>query len=332
MSGDRVRVAQVGVGGMGLAHVRAVAASTRATMVGVCDVSEAAVAAAQAVAPAPAFDSLDELLATAQPDALILVLPHDLYPAAVALAAEHRVAVLKEKPFARNLADAEAMHRAVTSAGIPFLCGAQRQFAKPFAEARRLLDEGAVGDVFLTQGAIFYPWQLDSTRWSWRGERERSGGIAVVDSGWHSLDAIVWLKGLPTSVYCRTGSMRAADGPYEVDDKAVVVFDFADGSIGSMSACYVTVPSRYELRLHGTQGTLDLTPERLRLHPRPSGAVTEVLDDGADVIAAQFEHFLDVLLAGARPRVGIEEALRLQRVVEAAYQSAASGQRVDLQW
>lgn len=332
MTRDRVRVAQVGVGGMGAAHVRAVAASARAEMVALCDVSPAALKAGRGESDIPCFSDPARMFAEAQFDAVILVLPHDLYPPVVAMAAERGVAVLKEKPFARNLTDALDMHNAVTTAGIPFLCGAQRQFAKPFVEARARLDAGEVGDVFLTQGTIFYPWRLDSAEWSWRGDRSRSGGIAVVDSGWHSLDAICWLKGLPSSVYCRVGAMKAAAGDYAVDDKAVVVMDFPDGSIGSMTACYVTVPSIYELRLHGTRATLELTPNTLRLHPRPSGEVVEVADDGADVIAAQFEHFLDVLLDGATPRVGIDEALRLQRVVEAAYESAETGERVDLLW
>ena len=140
----------------------------------------------------------------------------------------------------------------------------------------------------------------------------------MVDSGWHILDAIAWLKGLPTSVYCRTGTLKAAGGEYDVDDKAVLAFDFGDGSIGSMTACFVTVPGRYEVRLHGTQGTLELTTNKLVLYPRRGGEPLVVEDDGTDLIAAQFEHFCDVVLDGATPRVGAEQAPHLHAVADAA--------------
>lgn len=325
----KLRVAQVGVGGMGRAHVAAVRGSSRAELVGVCDVSPEACEAASE-GNVPAFNEVRAMLDEVRPDALIAVLPHDLYPDVIELAASRGIHVLKEKPFARNLSDALRMHAAVTQSGIKFLSAAQRQYTLPFQRARELVAEGVLGEIFLVQGTILYCWRLDSTTWSWRGQRERSGGIAVVDSGWHILDAMLWLKGMPSSVYCRIGGLRAASGDYDVDDKAVMAFDFSDGAVGCLTACYLTVPSRFELSLHGTRGTLELSQSKLSLLPRGQGETTVVEDDGGNPIVKQFEHFLEVVLDDAKPRAGIEEALRLQRVVEACYESASTDRRVAL--
>lgn len=326
----RVRVAQIGVGGMGRAHVEAVRASRRADLVAVCDVSEAALAAVQASGAVPTFSDYRTMFDAVPFDALICVLPHDAYPEVIELAAARGVHVLKEKPFARNLTDALRMHAAIERSGIAFLCGAQRQYSLPFVRAGEMMAAGELGDVFLAQGQILYRWRLDSAEWGWRGELDRSGGIAIVDSGWHILDALVWLKGMPSSVYARVGRMPAAAGDYEVDDKAILCVDFPDGAIGVVTACYLTLPNRFELLLCGTTAALELTQTRLTLHPRDGSAAVAIEDPGGNPIAAQFEHFLDVILNGVKPRVGAAEALAIQRVVQAAYESAATDRRVEL--
>ena len=326
-----LRIAQVGVGGMGRAHVRAALANPRCELVGLCDVSSEALEAARDGEDIPCFGDLESLLNGVACDALIAVLPHHLYPDALAAAARSGVAILKEKPFARNLTDAMAIHNAVVSAGVPFLCAAQRRYGRPFQKARELLSAGACGDIFMVRGLITYPWRLDG-EWGWRGERTMSGGIALVDSGWHSLDAIVAFKGLPRSVYCRVGGLKAGVDQDEVDDKAIVVFEFADGAIGSLTACFQTVPSRFELALHGTAATIEVDAKGLTLYPRAGRQPQRFEDDGTDPIAAQLDHFIDVVLEGAEPRVGIDQALAMQRVVEAGYESAATGRAVELLW
>jgi len=331
MSGRVLRVAQVGVGGMGRAHVRVALANPRSELVGLCDVSAEALQAARDGHDIPCFRDLESMLGAIDCDALVAVLPHHLYPDALAAAAKRGLAILKEKPFARNLTDGMAIQNAVTTAGVPFLCAAQRRYGTPFRKAEELLASGALGDVFMVRGLITYPWRLDGA-WGWRGSRAQSGGIALVDSGWHSLDAIVAFKGLPTSVYCKVGGMKAGVDQDEVDDKAIMVLEFADGAIGSLTACFQTVPNRFELALHGTAATLEADAKGMTLYPRGPGEPQRFEDDGADPIAAQFDHFLDVCLDGATPRVGIDQALAMQRVVEAGYESAATGRAVSLLW
>lgn len=331
MSERVVRVAQIGVGGMGRAHVRAALANPRAELVGLCDVSAEALEAAREGRDMPVFRNLEAMLGAVACDALVVVLPHHLYPEALASAARRGVAILKEKPFARNLTDAMAMHHTVTSAGVPFLCAAQRRYGTPFRKAEALLRSGALGNVFMVRGLITYPWRLEGG-WGWRGTHAQSGGIALVDSGWHALDAIAAFKGLPSSVYCRVGGMAAGVAQDEVDDKAIAVVEFADGAIGSLTACFQTVPNRFELALHGTAATIEVDAKGLSLYARAGGAPERFEDDGVDPIAAQFDHFLDVVLDGVTPRVGIDQALAMQRVVEAGYESASTGRAVELSW
>lgn len=329
MVARRLRVAHLGVGGMARAHLQAARASNRAEVVGLCDIAPAALDEARGDEAVPCFQDYAAMLDAVRPEATVLSLPHDLYPAAVAEAARRGIAILKEKPFARNLTDALDMHQAVTAAGVPFLCAAQRKFTRPFELAREMVADGRVGDIFLTRALITYPWRIGGD-WGWRAIRSRSGGIAILDSGWHALDALVWLKGRPSSVYARIGAMQAAPGSYDVDDKGVLTFDFADGSIGCLVASHVTAPSRFELCLHGTAATLELTADRLFIHPRSGGQPEVVEADGRQPVAAQFEHFVDVVTDGVTPATGIETALQIQRVVEAAYESAATGRAVDL--
>jgi predicted dehydrogenase len=333
---------------MGAAHVRAVVANPRAELVAVCDVNEAAVAELVRQYGVSGHTDYEELLALDNLDAVIVVLPHYLYPPVIVRAAERGLHILKEKPFARNLADARTMAAALSPLAPPslppgsggdgggaaspvFMVAAQRQFSAAYRRAGEIVAAGRVGDVYLVHGTILYSWNPDGRNWRWRGVLEQSGGIAIVDSGWHILEAVQQLKGAPEKVYCSIGRRRGAveaGVAYEVDDKGVLTLEYPDGAVGSIVTSYIALPNRFEILLHGTAGNLEVHPDRLILYDRRQVVEEFTAPTGEDLIGAQLDHFLDAVLSGQPPACGLDEALLIQSVIEAAYRSAATGEPV----
>ncbi len=332
-SGLPLGVLQIGAGGAGTGHLRAVAANPRCRLVAVADVAAEAREAASRDYGVPAYEDYHEMLRRHASEAslAIIVLPHHLYPEAVEAAAEAGLHILKEKPFARNLADARRMAAALHSRERVYMTAAQNAFSPAQQQARELIRSGAIGEIYLAVGTILYSWNPDGQNWRWRGRRALSGGTAILDAGWHILESVSAVMGRPQRVYATIGSMRACPGgDYDTDDKGVLGLEYAGGAIASVVTCHVALPRRFELLLHGTQGNLEVQPERLVRYDRRAVVRAYDLPAATDLRAVQLNHFLDCVLHGSQPHCGLERSLELQLIVEAAYRSAAEGRAVAL--
>ena len=325
-----LRFVVVGPGGMGQGHVNALKTIPEATLVGVCDVNPE-VRKTYADQGVPAFEEWSDLYTSVQADCAIINLPHYLYPKAVIAAMERGLHVLKEKPFARTLADAERMAEAAKATGRTLMVAGQTKFLPAFQKAQELIQTGALGDIFLARYAMIYQWGSGlKNEWSWRGENAKSGGVAIIDSGYHPLDQMQWFRGRPSAVFAVTGAMKAAPGTdYDVDDKAVVTLEYPDGGIGVVTICFLTLPGENHLLLHGTKASLDVQGGCMKLIPR-EGTPEEFTFGEVDSLAAEQREFIAAIRENRAPLGAPEHALQVQQVIEAAYQSAASGERVVL--
>ncbi|OGV74440.1 MAG: hypothetical protein A3K19_05505 [Lentisphaerae bacterium RIFOXYB12_FULL_65_16] len=326
----KLRVGAIGVGGMGKAHLDSILVHKGVTVRAVCDVSTAALDAVQTPG-VHKYTDWRELIAKEELDLVAVCLPHHLYPPVVIAALKAGLHVYKDKPFAKDLADARKMLAAAKKHQRRLFVGAQRKFSPSFLKALDILKSGKLGKIHFVRGAIHYYWTPvfeDAMRW--RGQAKESGGIAIIDSGYHILDAVMAFCGTPRSVFASTGSLRAAaKGTYDIDDKAALVLDFPDGALGSMTISFATVPGEFRVVLHGQAGTLDITPAAMNLYQADKLVETITVDDAkVNTLAAQFAHCVKALRAGKPSLCDPDRALEVQKVIEAAYRSDAAGEVV----
>jgi predicted dehydrogenase len=315
---------------MGRGHLAALRERSDATLVGGCDIDPDVLRPLEAEGVATEAD-YRALIDTVEADCAIISLPHYLYPGPVSAALEAGLHVLKEKPFARTLEDARAMLASSSSTGRLLMVAGQAKHYASFRRAKQLVEAGEIGKILVCRAIITYRWAgAVSGNWSWRGEHEKSGGVAVIDSGWHMLDLVHWFCGVPSRVSCFLGKGRALPGDYDVDDRAVVNLEFDTGAVGTVTACFVTQPSNRQIVLHGLEGALDVTGERL-IHTTADGdQTTEEFAEQSHSLAPQLEAFIDAVRA---QRVGpalAEDAYQVQRIIDAAYRSAEEGVAVGL--
>lgn len=320
-------VLQIGAGGAGTAHMRVVSANPDCRLVAVADVSEAARAAATEQFDVPSYADYRELLErhAAEADIAIVVVPHDVYPEVIEAVVDSGLHILKEKPFARNLDDALKMESVLERHRGVYMTSGQRLFGPAYQAALELVAEGELGEIYLAEGSILYSWHPDGQNWGWRGDRERSGGTAILDSGWHLLEALHAFLGQPDQVYASTGGIRAAAGDWTTDDKGVLTLNYPNGALVSAVACHVALPNRFELLLHGTRGNVEVDTHRLVHYDRTKQIETREWSD-TDVMARQFEYFLSCVSGEGKSACDVDISVNIQRVIEAAYRSAASGQ------
>jgi predicted dehydrogenase len=328
---SRLRFGIIGAGGIGGSHLRAISESEDAEVALACDVSEAVTDRLAGAGHAVTMD-WRQVIASPDVDAVVVALPHHLYPEVVPAALRAGKHVLQEKPFAHSLEGAQTTVAAARQSGSVLMVCGQTKYQSGFQRARQIVDEGSLGKIFMARGVITYRWGAAfENRWSWRGDRTLSGGTAIIDSGWHILDLMNWFAGVPTHVYASTGEGRALPGDYDVDDRAVLTMDYPGGCVGVATISFICLPGEREVVLHGTEGTIEIRPTELRLH---IGAETDseiiTLKTESDALRPQLEHFLELVDTGADPVEGALEALDVQRVIDAAYRSAESHSREPL--
>ena len=186
---------------------------------------------------------------------------------------------------------------------------------------------------------------------SWRSDRARAGGGALLEHSIHSADILTWLFGTAARVYARTRQMFG----YDVEDAAACTVEHESGVIGTLLTIFNGVRGREERRLEVffEHGAVEITtdflvgaPEDSMLIQRPDAPperldMVELREQHFAAAGIERRDFMIYLYPAARSFVaaartgqaaspGFGDALRAHAFVEAAYRSAASGQPVDL--
>ena len=315
----KIRVAVIGAGGIGGAHLRAYAAhAERCEIVGIADVVESAAKERTAEFGGRAFGDTDEMLDVLRPDAVSVCTPPKYHLPAVESAAKRGIAVLCEKPPARTLAETEAMVEAMQGALLQFaFC---HRFHPPLRAAQELIASGRLGRLVQIENRFAFRFARAGA--SWFTEKEIAGGGMLIDTLVHSIDIFRALTGQEIE------SAQAALStvlPIEVEDSASLLIRSSGGVLGTLNCSWVTPVADSYVRIHGTEGqaVIDYNAAAgLRYKLADDEGWTEQTFDEPDRFVAQADHFLRCIETGAQPLVDGEDGLAVMRVIEAAYQSA----------
>ncbi len=328
-----MRILLVGAGRAGANHASHLAPGEIA---GVFDTDAEAARALAERHGTRAYATLEDGLEGA--DAVVISTPtftHRELAVAAAQAGRH---VLCEKPMALDEAECQAMIAAARDAGVVLQIGFMRRFQPEFAEARRRIGAGDIGEPMvlksLTRGPGLPP------AWAWDIERS-NGMLAEVNS--HDFDSVRWLAGSDiVRVYAETANRKGAARGVDAEhfyDNAVVALRFASDAIGTIDG---TCPADYgydgRMEVVGSEGLLIIGDVRgqalLEVRDRDHGVVTPTHRTWPDRFEAgyraQMRAFVEAARTGAAPAVTGEDGLAAVRAVRAANRSWREQRPVEL--
>jgi len=253
-------VHSVGIVGAGkIARVHA------ANSVGLSDLRIAAVADveqahAQSLAELLGCDvagSVDELLARADVEAVLITTPPNTHAELVQAAAAAGKHVFCEKPLAQNVGDARRAANACERAGVVLQVGYNRRFDENFRAAREAVQDGRIGR----------PWILRiSSRDPMPPPPEYlplSGGL-FVDTTSHDFDLARFLVGAEIVEVTARAAALADPHAKEIGDvdTCVVTIVFDNEAIGAIDNCRVSAYG-YDQRVevHGSLGLVQADNE-----------------------------------------------------------------------
>ena len=267
-------------------------------------------------------------------DAVYIATPNALHLDHVRAAAELGKDVLCEKPMEITETRANELTEICEREDVTLMIAYRVQTEPAVRRARELLSAGVIGDPVSVSGGMsddMLSFVDDESHW--RLDPDLSGGCAMIDIGIYPLNTTRFLLDRnPVSVYCRTRTDRPEfEG---TDEHASFELEFEDGIVLTGSVSH----SAYEeshLRVVGTEGQLLL--DRPFFPGRPKKLIAEregtrstIEFDQRNQMTEEFDYFAYCLLTDTEPAPDGEHGTVDIRAIEAAYESAETGKRVDL--
>ncbi len=193
----KIKVAFVGCGRISGLHAAGYRGDPDAELAVLCDSSIATARSRASEWGVPkATDNYDGILADPGIDAVEVLVPTGLHEEFTLRALEAGKHVSVQKPMATSLASADRMIRAARKAGKLLKVAENFAFYPPLVLAKRLLDEGAIGEpsslrMKMVCGASG-GWEVPDSAWAWRLRDFAAGmGLNTFDHG-HHMWASAW--------------------------------------------------------------------------------------------------------------------------------------------
>jgi UDP-N-acetyl-2-amino-2-deoxyglucuronate dehydrogenase len=290
----------------------------------------------------PFFTDLDALLSSEKIDLALVTLPNAAIPDAIIRLARAGVHMLVDKPGARTAAEAEPAFRAAREAGVKVAVGLGRRYGSGWQDAKAMIDRGRLGKLLTTE-AIFTTSSVkvrNPTNLIF--DREQSGGGILHWLGVHDIDQLLWLTG-DRIVEVQALASNVSGQPIEVEDAISVGLRYASGALGTIHYAYALPRTGSDgyLAFRGVNGSIKIAPDGTLTWFGGGTPLDPVINQetvytsrsvpgyGATG-AAVIEDLILAIEEDRDPLATGEDVTQALRVIDAAYEAAQTGQRVQL--
>lgn len=347
----RIRVAVIGLAGVGGVHIDVISRIPEAQISALCDTDESHLNAAKEKCGAEAFLDADALFAADAADVVVIATPPRSHGPLTRKALDAGMHVYCEKPFTLTAGEGYALGRLAREKGRKIQVGFQQRFSHKVGTARRMIDAGRIGVV--RRANLFATHWLRSQRYfderPWRARWDGAGGGALYNLGIHDLDALLWLIGSPSRVQARA---FVSGHEIEVEDDIIALMEFPGGARGVLNVSSTDATGTERTEIHGDRGTLILEGDGVRCATW-GGSLQQLCDEAGEWLPRPevkwekipapegphgWEHdiescvrdFLDAVARDRDPLITAEEGTRAIEVANALYMSALTDRPVSL--
>jgi len=287
---------------------------------------------------AKAYDNEADLLADPNVDAVYIASPVVLHAKQAMMAADAGKHILIEKPLAMTSEEGMKVVEYCHSKGVKIAAGLMMRFGSYIQAMKKAVEAGKIGKP-VSAYAQFTCWYPDMPG-NWRQSKKSGGGGAMMDMGVHCIDLIQYILGSKAKDVAAFHDTLTFH--YEVEDASTVLLRLENGAQCVVQSNF-NIPddaAKWRVEIFGDQGRLigdtvigqvdggNLDAMFLgeqggydAQQDKKDGARETIEVEFGNMYTREIESFSNSLLTGAPLEVPAEDAVQVQRVMEAAYRS-----------
>lgn len=343
---DKIKIAVVGLGKMGLSHFAMVNAHPRAQTIA-CDGAGFMVDVLSRNITAPVYRDYEAMLDKEPLDAVLIATPSRLHAPMVTAALDRGLHVFCEKPFCLDWADSVRLTGLAADKGLVAQVGYHYRYVGAFQEMKRIVDSGALGRITHILAEAYGPVVLRPKRGTWRSQKSEGGGC-LYDYAAHPLNLLNWFFGTPAQVSGSVLTPVFSDG---INDQVMATLGWDDGPTAQLSVNWSDESHRKmttRITMIGTNGRIFADRQECQVYLRtPDPALpgysagwnvkytTELTQDAwfylrGEEYSAQLDDFITAVADGQGRAVenSFASAAQTDQTMAMVIENAATGQPV----
>ncbi|MFV0362967.1 MAG: Gfo/Idh/MocA family protein [Suipraeoptans sp.] len=297
------------------------------------------------------YSAYEELCGDQELDVIHICTPNPLHCEMTLKALESGKHVHCEKPMTCTYTDAVKMLEAAKTVGKKLTVGLQWRYNPAPIYLKELIKQGTFGDIYYMKSQQLRPRRLPA--YGAYTNKALNGGGVLMDGGPHSIDLPMWL----TDNY-EVASVRGVTydkmkyfpegndlGPwdpenFDVEDTAMAMITMKNGMVIYMETAWlinmIQEAPGVVASVAGTKAGADMVGPKFGSSLRVNRYIDGKLDISSPEVPAQADnmndydinHWIEAIKNDSDPAVLPEQAAVVTRVIEAIYESAATGETV----
>lgn len=350
-----VNVGMIGCGGIAMGkHLPSLAKIPEARITAFFDVALERAGEAKmkyGTPDAKIYDNVRDLLGDPDVQVVHVCTPNDTHAEISIAALEAGKHVLCEKPMAKTAEDARRMLETSERTGKKLSIAYQNRFRRDSLWMKEAARSGEFGEIYVAKAHAVRRRAVPT--WGVFLDLEKQGGGPLIDIGTHALDLALWMMdnyepravlGTTYRKLAEQGSQANEWGPWDpakftVEDSAFAMITMKNGAtiwLESSWALNTLDVDEAKVTLCGTKAGADMKGG-LRVNGEEHGRLyTKEIQLGSawdntvpnDAAEKEARAWIDAILQDREPVVTAKQALVVQQILEAVYESASKGQAV----
>ncbi len=350
MAKRKLKVGVIGCGDIArschLPYWQELEAEGRVELIGVCDlIKERAQEGVERFGAGKAYRSYSRMLNNGDYDIIDICTQNRVHCPATVAALKAGANVLVEKPMAMNVREAQQMVKAAKAAKRKLMVAQHMRFEAGNEKLKALVERGGLGQIYYATACWLRRRGIPG--WGKFHIKKESLGGPLIDIGVHVLDLAIWLMGSPKPVAAsgkvwrmfgdRRDLVNADWGrpyaPKEFDGE-----DYASADVRLKNDIVLTVEASWAANIGQERHGGTILGDKVRISTNPvsiyayeRGALTTTHFDWLreqEGHRMEIRHFTECLEKDLPVRVQPEESLRIQKIIDAIYESSKKNKEI----